>query len=90
MKFSEMNISSPIIRGLSEINIESPTEIQKQSIQIMLKDQTSHVIGQARTGSGKTLAFAVPMATYSLWLNVPEVNVIVNFPGASLVTPLIL
>lgn len=61
MKFEDLNLSPSIVNGLSEKNIIYPTEIQLQSIGIVLANPQKNIIGQAKTGSGKTLAFAVPM-----------------------------
>jgi superfamily II DNA/RNA helicase len=61
MKFNEMNLDSFILQGLSDMGIVNPTEIQDQSIPIMMNSKDAHIMGQAKTGTGKTLAFAIPI-----------------------------
>lgn len=59
MKFNELGISDEIIKILENSGIKIPTEIQKQSIKIILENQD--VIAEAQTGTGKTLAFLLPI-----------------------------
>ncbi|MBQ7889623.1 MAG: DEAD/DEAH box helicase [Erysipelotrichaceae bacterium] len=59
MTFSELNLSAPIIRALEEIGYETPTEIQKQCIPVLLEHHD--LLGQSQTGTGKTAAFALPV-----------------------------
>lgn len=58
--FPELGISDELIKGLTENNIFTPTEIQEKSIPFLLKEGTDF-IGQAQTGTGKTAAFGLPM-----------------------------
>ena len=58
--FSELGISKDLIKGLSELNILEPSQVQSLSIPILLQQNTDF-IGQAQTGTGKTAAFGVPL-----------------------------
>ena len=58
--FSELGISKDLIKGLSEMNIIEPSEVQSLSIPILLQQNTDF-IGQAQTGTGKTAAFGLPL-----------------------------
>lgn len=58
--FKELGISDEFIKGLKELNIVSPTEIQKKAIPFLLTKGTDF-IGQAQTGTGKTAAFGLPL-----------------------------
>ncbi len=58
--FKELGISDKYIRALSEININTPSEIQKKAIPFLLNN-SSDFIGQAQTGTGKTAAFGLPL-----------------------------
>jgi len=60
MSFEQLKISTPLIKGLNELNIFEPTEIQAKAIPILLKYHTDFV-GQAQTGTGKTAAFGLPI-----------------------------
>jgi ATP-dependent RNA helicase DeaD len=58
--FAELGISQALIQGLTENNINTPTDIQEKSIPYLLKEGTDF-IGQAQTGTGKTMAFGLPI-----------------------------
>ena len=51
-----------MIRGLEELGIVTPTEVQKKVIPFLLTDG-SDLIAQAQTGTGKTAAFGLPLLT---------------------------
>ncbi|CAG8698955.1 9984_t:CDS:2, partial [Dentiscutata heterogama] len=53
--FQTMNLSRPILKGLSQLGFLQPTPIQKQTIPIALMGRD--ICGGAITGSGKTAAF---------------------------------
>ena len=48
------------VKGLKELNIVSPTEIQAAVIPLLLATKTD-LIGLAQTGTGKTAAFGLPI-----------------------------
>jgi ATP-dependent RNA helicase DeaD len=56
--FSQLNISSGILKAIEDMGFEEPTPIQQRSIPFLL--QGRDVTGQAQTGTGKTAAFGVP------------------------------
>lgn len=59
-KFSELGISNQLIKGLGELSIFNPTDIQRSAIPLLL-NSTTDFIGQAQTGTGKTAAFGLPL-----------------------------
>lgn len=53
-------VNHPVIRGkLAELNIVTPTPVQRGAIPVVLEGHD--LIAQAQTGSGKTLAFVLPV-----------------------------
>ncbi|NQU86594.1 MAG: DEAD/DEAH box helicase [Mariniphaga sp.] len=58
--FEELGINKKFIKGLNELNIISPTEIQSQVIPLLLNTNTD-LVGQAQTGTGKTAAYGLPL-----------------------------
>lgn len=56
--FSDLDLSPPILRALSDMGFEEPTPIQKQAIPLLMAGQD--IAGQAQTGTGKTAAYAIP------------------------------
>ncbi len=59
-QFLELGISEQIQKGLEDLDISIPTDIQKKAIPILL-NQKEDVVGLAKTGTGKTAAFGLPL-----------------------------
>ena len=57
--FSELGLSEPVLRSLTECGYVNPTPIQAQAIPVVLSGRD--LIGAAQTGTGKTAAFALPV-----------------------------
>ena len=60
--FQELGVPADLIRGIGELGIEQPTEIQEKAIPFLIKEG-SDLIAQAQTGTGKTAAFGLPLLT---------------------------
>jgi len=58
--FEELGISNELVKGLKELNIIKPTDIQIKVIPVLLEKDTD-LVGQAQTGTGKTAAYGLPM-----------------------------
>ena len=58
--FKELGLSANTIRALQKKGFEEPTEIQKITIPLLLKNNVD-IIAQAQTGTGKTAAFGLPL-----------------------------
>lgn len=59
MKFEELGLIAPLLKGLHQKGYTQPTPIQEQSIPHLLKRKD--LFGCAQTGTGKTAAFALPI-----------------------------
>lgn len=59
MDFKELGISLPIIKGLNEEKIITPTKVQEAVIGKIIENKD--LIVQSETGSGKTLAYLLPL-----------------------------
>ena len=59
MKFTELNLISPILLAIKAQGYENPTPIQQQAIPRILARQD--LLACAQTGTGKTAAFALPI-----------------------------
>jgi ATP-dependent RNA helicase RhlE len=57
--FEEFNLNRQLLNAVAELGFETPTEIQRKCIPIILSGQ--EVIGIAQTGTGKTAAYALPV-----------------------------
>ncbi|MBI9067346.1 MAG: DEAD/DEAH box helicase [Salinivirgaceae bacterium] len=58
--FVELGIKKDFVKGLNELGINEPTEIQSEVISALMNN-TVDLIGQAQTGTGKTAAFGLPL-----------------------------
>ncbi len=58
VRFTDLGLAEPILKAVTESGYETPTQIQRDAIPIILKGQD--VIGASQTGTGKTAAFALP------------------------------
>ena len=59
MHFSELALNKLILKAVFEKNYETPTEVQRKTIPLVLEGKD--VIASAQTGTGKTGAFALPI-----------------------------
>ena len=58
LSFSELNLSPSLERAAYAMGFSTPTDIQAQTIPLIL--QGKDVIGRSQTGTGKTVAFGIP------------------------------
>ena len=56
--FSELGLSSDLLKAIDKLGFEQASPIQAEAIPLLL--QGKDVVGQSQTGSGKTVAFAAP------------------------------
>ena len=59
MRFSELNLISPILAAADAAGYTEPSPIQQQAIPPVLAGRD--LLGCAQTGTGKTAAFAMPI-----------------------------
>ncbi|MCH8331380.1 MAG: DEAD/DEAH box helicase [Bacteroidetes bacterium] len=60
MTFESLNVKQELVKGLNEIGVKEPTEIQEQAIPQLISG-VKDFIGLAHTGTGKTAAFGLPL-----------------------------
>ncbi|WP_019038570.1 DEAD/DEAH box helicase [Psychroflexus tropicus] len=58
--FESLGLSPEILRGIEDLGFESPSEVQAQTIPILLEEPTD-MVALAQTGTGKTAAFGFPL-----------------------------
>lgn len=59
MKFNELNLSNEIIKALSNLGYNKPSEVQEATIPMVLSGKD--IIVKSQTGSGKTASFGIPI-----------------------------
>jgi ATP-dependent RNA helicase DeaD len=60
MTFKELGLDDNIVRSVTDLGFETPSEIQEKAIPQLLTSDTD-LVGLAQTGTGKTAAFGLPM-----------------------------
>src|SRR3954469_24624477 len=63
--FKDYKLSEEIIRALSSLNYESPTEVQSKVIPVALEKKD--LVVKSQTGSGKTASFGIPICEMVDW-----------------------
>lgn len=58
--FEEIGLGPEIVKAVSDLGYENPTEIQQKAIPYVLSSQTD-LVALAQTGTGKTAAFSLPV-----------------------------
>ena len=59
MRFEELNLSTPLLEAIAQLDFTEMTEIQEKAIPLLLEGRD--VIGKSNTGTGKTAAFSIPI-----------------------------
>jgi len=59
LSFNTLNLSSKLLQTVKTLGYTTPTEIQKETIPLLLKKKD--VLATSQTGTGKTAAFVLPM-----------------------------
>ena len=59
IQFSDLGLSAPILKALTQEGYDAPTPIQAKAIPPLLEGKD--LLGIAQTGTGKTAAFALPI-----------------------------
>lgn len=81
-QFSNLGISAPILKAITELKIVVPTEIQLKTIPLLLSN-TTDLVGLAKTGTGKTAAFGLPILQL-IDSNSPVVQAVILAPTREL------
>ncbi|MGJ8692034.1 MAG: ATP-dependent RNA helicase RhlB [Thalassotalea sp.] len=71
-KFAELGLAPQVVAGLDAMGFQYCTEIQEQSLPILLKGRD--LAGQAQTGEGKTIAFLAATFHHLLQKESPKHN----------------
>ncbi|CEI97840.1 Putative DEAD-domain-containing protein [Rhizopus microsporus] len=84
VSFTSMNLSRPILKGISNLGFIKPTKIQSQTIPLALMGKD--ICGGAETGSGKTAAFIIPILERLLYRprQTPSTRVLILCPTREL------
>ncbi|MCR8844513.1 DEAD/DEAH box helicase [Paenibacillus sp. SC116] len=76
-QFTDYPLSEEIVRALSSLGYEKPTEVQSKVIPVALEQKD--LVVKSQTGSGKTAAYGIPLCELVEWNE--------NKPQALILTP---
>ncbi|MEK8129231.1 DEAD/DEAH box helicase [Paenibacillus filicis] len=76
-KFTDYPLSEEIVRALSSLGYETPTEVQSEVIPVVLEKKD--LVAKSQTGSGKTASYGIPLCELVDWNE--------NKPQAVVLTP---
>lgn len=79
--FADFNLDPLILKSLEHMQFKEPSEIQAQTIPLIM--QGRDVIGLAQTGSGKTAACAIPICN-RINTQVPDIQALIIVPTREL------
>lgn len=61
MKFIDLELSSEVVKAITEKGYENPTDIQVEAVPVLLTGRD--LLAQSQTGTGKTAAFSLPLVS---------------------------
>lgn len=87
MTFHDLNLNKPLLRALDDMELSTPTPIQKDAFSVIMSGRD--VLGIAQTGTGKTLAYLLP--SLRLWKFTKDIHpqVIIIVPTRELVAQVV-
>ncbi len=83
MTFSELNINTPLLNALADLNIHTPTTIQERAFPVIMSGRD--VVGIAQTGTGKTISYLLPVLRLWKFSKEKSPTVLVVVPTRELV-----
>lgn len=87
MQFSELNINTPLLNALSDMNIVQPTTIQSKAFPVIMSGRD--VVGIAQTGTGKTIAYLLPCLRQWKFSKEKSPSVLIVVPTRELVVQVV-
>jgi ATP-dependent RNA helicase DeaD len=81
-QFSDLGINEQLQKGLADLQISVPTDIQIKAIPLILS-KSDDMVALAKTGTGKTAAFGLPLLQF-VDLENPEVQAVILAPTREL------
>jgi ATP-dependent RNA helicase RhlE len=81
--FEELNINTPLIRALDDLEYVCPTPIQEKAYPVVMSGR--NVVGIAQTGTGKTFAYLLPVLRQLRFSAQNEPRILIVAPTRELV-----
>lgn len=87
MKFTDLNLNTPLLNALEELGFEEPTPIQQKTFPVVLSGKD--LVGIAQTGTGKTMAFLLPILRNLKYSEQKHPRVLIVVPTRELVVQIV-
>lgn len=87
MVFQDLNLNTPLFNALDDLGYYYPTEIQIESLPIILSGKD--MIGIAQTGTGKTFAYLLPLLKQLKYSDQKHPRVLIMVPTRELVVQVV-
>jgi len=81
--FQDLNLTTPLLNGLSDMGFEVPTPIQEKAFPIIMSGKDT--VGIAQTGTGKTVAYLLPVIRQLRYSEQKQPRVLILVPTRELV-----
>lgn len=83
MTFEELNINTPLLKALADLEYVYPTPIQEKAFPIIMSGR--NVVGIAQTGTGKTFAYLLPLLRQLTFSDQKDPRILILAPTRELV-----
>ncbi len=83
MKFSELNLNTPLLNALDELGYDFATPIQEKAFPAIMSGRD--IVGIAQTGTGKTFAYLLPLLKLLKYSEQKHPRVLIVVPTRELV-----
>ena len=85
--FEELNINTPLLNALNDLEYMNPTPIQQKAFPVIMSGKD--VIGIAQTGTGKTFAYLLPLLRQLKYSEQKHPRILIIVPTRELVIQII-
>ena len=83
MTFEELNINTPLLKALADLDYVYPTPIQEKAFPVIMSGR--NVVGIAQTGTGKTFAYLLPLLRQLAFSDQKDPRILIVAPTRELV-----
>lgn len=87
IRFTDLNLNTPLYNALDDLGFETPTPIQSQAFNIVASGKD--VVGIAQTGTGKTFAYMLPILRHLKYSRQENPRVLILVPTRELVVQVV-
>ncbi len=87
MTFEDLNINTPLLNALNDLEYMNPTPIQEKAFPVIMSGKD--VVGIAQTGTGKTFAYLLPILRQLKYSEQKHPRVLIIVPTRELVIQIV-